>query len=110
MEGKEIIMYFSVKVPVKIGDKKFLTCICYELTEFYKDAVEKLVAEGKAVKYETKRFFCNGKLLPTAEEKRREAKKTKKALKEASKEAQKVPVEEVSTEDTVSEEGLIEGF
>lgn len=103
-------MFFSVKSPVKIGDKKFLTCICYELTEFYKDAVEKLVAEGKAVKYETKRFFCNGKLLPTAEEKRKEAKKAKKALKEASKEAPVEDIEEVPAEDTVSEEGLIEGF
>ena len=30
MEIKETNMFFSVKVPMKIGGKVFHTCICYD--------------------------------------------------------------------------------
>ena len=95
MEIKEFSMFFSVKVPMKIGGKTFRTCICYDLTENLRTTVEKLEKEGKAVIYTEQRFFCNGKLLEkksvakenlTTEVKTKKDKKTKKneeAVKEA---------------------------
>ena len=56
-------MFFSVRTPVKIGDKKYRTCICYELTDELKLTVKKLVEEGKADIYEEEVFFCTGKLV-----------------------------------------------
>ena len=56
-------MFFSVKVPMKIGGKAFHTCICYDLTEALKATVEKLASEGKAEIYQEQKFFCNGKLV-----------------------------------------------
>ena len=54
---KETIMFFSVKTPMKIGNKTYRTCICYNLTETVKPAVEKLVAQGKATIYNEQKFF-----------------------------------------------------
>lgn len=56
-------MFFSVRTPVKIGNKKYRTCICYELTDELKLTVKKLVEEGKADIYEKEVFFCTGKLV-----------------------------------------------
>ena len=56
-------MFFSVKVPIKIGGKTFHTCICYDLTETLRATVEKLASEGKAEIYQEQKFFCNGKLV-----------------------------------------------
>lgn len=56
-------MFFSVKVPVKIGGKAYKTCICYDLTETLKSTVEKLVEAGKAEIYSELKFFCNGKIV-----------------------------------------------
>lgn len=81
-------MYFSVKVPMKIGGKAFHTCICYALTENLKYTVEKLAEQGKAVLYNEPRYFCNGKLVAKKEpavkkvDKKKEKKQVKKEIKE----------------------------
>ena len=101
-------MYFSVKVPVKIGGKSFHTCICYALTDMMRSTVERLVKEGKAVIYTEKQFFCNGKLVEkkavvkenlTTEVKSKKYKKSKKH-------------EEVVKENLTTEENtdITEGF
>ena len=103
-------MFFSVKVPMKIGGKIFRTCVCYDLTEPLKATVEKLEKEGKAVIYAEQRFFCNGKLVDTklvenkaeSEEKPKKVKKTNtvpvKDAEEFIEEAEIVPLEEIKDE------------
>jgi len=56
-------MFFSVKTAIKIGGKSYFPCICYVLPDTLVPTVDKLVAEGKARKYETKVYFQNGKVL-----------------------------------------------
>ena len=111
MEIKEFDMFFSVKVPMKIGGKPFRTCVCYDLTEALRTTVEKLVKEDKAVIYAEQRFFCNGKLVDAklvkkepaqAEEKPKKVKKAKtvpvKDTEELAEEAEIVPIEEITDE------------
>lgn len=81
-------MFFSVKVPMKIGNKSFRTCICYKLEENLKSTVQKLASEGKAEIYTEVRFFCNGKLV----EKIKNKAKTKK--KETKQKIEKVSISE----------------
>lgn len=83
-------MFFSVKAPIKIAGKVFQPCICYEVTKVIELNVEKLVAEGKAVKYEERVFFQNGKVI--------------EAVKPAPK-AKKTPKKEEVKEE-VKEEGF----
>lgn len=73
-------MFFSVKVPMKIGNKNFRTCICYKLEENLKSTVQKLASEGKAEIYTEVRFFCNGKLVEKNKNKNK-AKTKKKETK-----------------------------
>lgn len=73
-------MFFSVKIPMKIGGKKFRSCICYPLNEQLRLTVEKLVSEGKAVIYNEQKFFCNGKLM---EDKKQKTKKSAFKTKES---------------------------
>lgn len=61
-------MFFSVKVPMKIGNKKYRTCVCYELPKLLEETVKKLEKEGKASIYEKEVFFCNGKLVELKKE------------------------------------------
>ena len=103
-------MFFSVKVPMKIGGKAFRTCVCYDLTETLRATVEKLEKEGKAVIYAEQRFFCNGKLVDAKlvekkaepEEKPKKVKKAKtfpvKDAEELAEEAEIVPIEEIKDE------------
>jgi hypothetical protein len=97
MEIKEITMFFSVKVPMKIGGKSFHTCICYDLTETLKSTVERLAEEGKAVIYSELKFFCNGKIVEkksvvkenlTTEKKEKKNKKIKVETVEATDETE----------------------
>lgn len=60
-------MYFSVKIPLKIGKKTYIPCICYPVTETLAFTVENLVKEGKAVTYPEKVFFQNGKVITKQE-------------------------------------------
>ena len=105
-------MFFSVKVPMKIGGKAFHTCICYDLTEALKTTVEKLASEGKAEIYKEQKFFCNGKLVekkPVVKENlttEKKEKKNKKAQKEEPETVETVTVEPVTVEleeDTITE-------
>lgn len=90
-------MFFSVKVPMKIGGKSFHTCICYDLTETLKSTVERLAEEGKAVIYSEPKFFCNGKIVEkksvvkenlTTEKKEKKNKKIKVETVEATDETE----------------------
>ena len=115
-------MFFSVKVPMKIGGKAFRTCVCYTLTETMKSTVEKLVAEGKAEIYAEARFFCNGKLVAkkevvkdnlVTENKSKKDKKVKKAEAIEGAVTEEVVAEEVVAEEVVAEAEAIdesEGF
>lgn len=75
-------MFFSVKVPMKIGNKSFRTCICYKLDENLKSTVQKLASEGKAEIYTEVRFFCNGKIVEKNKNKARTKKKETKPKEE----------------------------
>lgn len=60
-------MYFSVKIPLKIGKKTYIPCVCYPVTETVAFTVEHLEKEGKAVTYPEKVFFQNGKVITKQE-------------------------------------------
>lgn len=90
-------MFFSVKLPMNIGDKPYRPCICYPLPKALEATVSKLVAEGKADVYEDKQFFCNGKIIE----------KKKKSKKSSAKKEEVTP----SVKETVEEEKAVEeGF
>ena len=61
-------MFFSVKKPMKIAGKIYIPCICYPVSRFMELTVDKLVADGKATKYDEMVFFQNGKVIPTEKE------------------------------------------
>lgn len=95
-------MYFSVKDNFMIGGKIYRPCICYYTeSSVLKNTIENLVKKGKAVVYEEKRFFCNGKLVKTKAEKEAE----EKAKKKAEREEKKVKKEE-KEENTEETEGF----
>lgn len=82
-------MFFSVKTPVKILGKIYTPCVCYEVADVLKVTIDKLVAEGKAVVYEQRVFFQNGKVLEkktVVKDNLTTKKKSKKAKKEISDE------------------------
>lgn len=60
-------MFFSVKRALKIAGKTYIPCICYPVTKFLERTVNKLSDEGKAVIYEDRVFFQNGKVIEKAE-------------------------------------------
>lgn len=91
-------MFFSVKVPMKIGNKNFRTCICYKLDENLKSTVQKLASEGKAEIYTEVRFFCNGKLV----EKNKNKNKVKTKKKETKQKTEELPF--LETVETPKEE------
>ena len=64
-------MFFSVKIPMSIGDKPYIPCVCYPLSKALEATVSRLVTEGKANIYTERKFFCNGKLV----EKKKKSKK-----------------------------------
>ena len=107
MEIKETNMFFSVRVPMKIGGKAFHTCICYDLTEALKATVEKLASEGKAEIYQEQKFFCNGKLVekkPVVKENLITEKKEKKNKKAQKEEPETVGLEEAPLAEEIKEE------
>ena len=111
MVTKEDKMFFSVKTPIKIGGKPFHTCICYELKEELKSAVEKLASKGKAEIYNEVKFFCNGKLVekkPVVKENLTTEKKEKKSKKAQKKEPKIAEIEESPIAEEVTDES--EGF
>lgn len=87
-------MFFSVKVPMKIGGKEFHTCICYPLTDTFKATVEELEKKGKAVIYSERKFFCNGKLVEKSKKSKKPDVKIKETKKEELKEEPNVELDE----------------
>lgn len=99
-------MYFSVRDTYIIGGKKYRPCICYHTESvLLKNTIENLVKKDKAVIYEEKRFFCNGKLVKTKAEQEAEDKAKKKAEREEKK--AKKDTEEIALEENAKE---TEGF
>lgn len=96
-------MFFSVKQPLKIMGKVYSPCICYQVTKYLQATVESLVKEDKAVVYEEKVFFQNGKVLKSLDERKAEEKLKIQAEKKAEKEAKKKAKEE-KLEEKVEEE------
>lgn len=74
-------MYFAVKKPLKIGDKDYLPCVCYEVPRYLELTVNKLATEDRVIVSEDYMVFQNGKLV---EKKSKVEKKPKKAAKEDS--------------------------
>lgn len=100
-------MYFSVKDTFIIGGKKYRPCICYHTESVVlQNTIENLVKKDKAVVYEEKRFFCNGKLVKTSAEKEAEEKARKKAERKAKKEVAEEKAEIVLEENTEETEGF----
>ena len=103
-------MYFSVRKNIKIADKTYIPCVCYQLPNVLVPTVEMLVRADKAYIYKEPVSFMNGKVL--VKETKAKAKKT--ARKEASKakaenvEEPKAEENEVITEKEVDE--LTESF
>lgn len=82
-------MFFSVKKSLKLNGKIYIPCVCYEYGQDFEATVNKLVSEDKAVIYEERVFFQNGKPLPSLKEREAKAKAEKKARKEAEKKESK---------------------
>lgn len=103
-------MYFSVRKSIKIANKTYIPCVCYQLPNVLVPTVEMLVHADKAYIYKEPVSFMNGKVL--VKETKTKAKKT--ARKEASKvkaenvEEPKAEENEVITEKEVDE--LTESF
>lgn len=74
-------MYFSVRKSIKIANKTYIPCVCYQLPNVLVPTVEMLVRAEKAYIYKEPVSFMNGKVL--VKETKAKAKKT--ARKEASK-------------------------
>lgn len=104
-------MFFSVKSPVKIAGKVYTPCICYALPDILLPTVDKMVAEGRAYKFENKVFFQNGKVIEKKEEKpvADKPKKEKKAKKEAEVKSE-VESEIASPEEIADNLDETEGF
>lgn len=93
---------------MKIGGKVYIPCICYDLPDVLVPTVDKLVAEGKARKYETKVYFQNGKVLDKKAVVKEDltTKKGKKAKKEASAVIETEAVAEVESVTDTEAEGF----
>ena len=91
-------MFFSVKSSVKILNKVYTPCICYEVTDVLAPTIDKMVEEGKAYKYENRVFFQNGKVIVKKETDTCTESKSSEKKQKKSKEA------------PVSESEDIEGF
>lgn len=52
--------FFSIKRSMKLGGVPFHPAVCYEITKLLAGTVEKLVADGLAVYYNTRVVFVNG--------------------------------------------------
>lgn len=106
-------MFFSVKKTIKIGGKVYKPCICYEVTQTLELTLQKLTSAGKAVLYEERVFFQNGKIIKTEAMLKAEKKAEKKASRKAKKASEAKTEETVAkTETTASEESVdeSEGF
>ena len=100
-------MYFSVKKEIKLGGKVFIPCVCYAVTVPLELTVKKLAKEGRAVIYEERVFFQNGKVIekkPAVKEvlttEKKSSKKSKKEEKVEPKDFVKEAEEIVTTDES----------
>lgn len=91
-------MFFSVKMPLKIGDKTYTPCVCYSVTKELEATISKLNASGKVYTYTEKVGFMNGKALF----------KKKKSIKKCTKKKTEATEEVVNVNETyeIAEEGF----
>jgi hypothetical protein len=88
-------MFFSVKKTIRMGGKVYIPCVCYEADKSLELTLSKLSAEGKAVLYDERVFFQNGKVIDRAKDK---ARKSQPKARKAKKEAAPVSTEEADIE------------
>ena len=100
-------MFFSVKKTIKIGGKVYKPCICYEVTRALELTLQKLASAGKAVLYDERVFFQNGKIIKTEAMLKAEKKAEKKASRKAKKVSEAKAEETTASEESVDES---EGF
>lgn len=100
-------MFFSVKKTIKIGGKVYKPCICYEVTRALELTLQKLASAGKAVLYDERVFFQNGKIIKTEAMLKAEKKAEKKASRKAKKASEAKAEETTASEESVDES---EGF
>ena len=100
-------MFFSVKKTIKIGEKVYRPCICYEITRALELTLQKLASAGKAVLYDERVFFQNGKIIKTEAMLKAEKKAEKKASRKAKKAFEAKAEETTASEESVDES---EGF
>ena len=85
-------MFFSVKTSIKIADKVYSPCICYEAKEALIPTIEKLVADGKAYSFKERVYFQNGRVLvKKAEPKQADSYEEPKRFEKKGKKEKKVP-------------------
>lgn len=100
-------MFFSVKKMIKIGGKVYKPCICYEVTRALELTLQKLTSAGKAVIYDERVFFQNGKIIKTEAMLKAEKKAEKKASRKAKKTSEAKAEKTTASEEPVDE---AEGF
>lgn len=98
-------MFFSVKTAVKIANKVFVPCVCYEANEVLAPTIEKLVAEGKAYSFKERVYFQNGKVLEKKEEPKHED-KGKKERKEKKEKTLLTVAEDIPSPEEIADEGF----
>lgn len=103
-------MFFSVKTAVKIANKVFVPCVCYEANEVLTPTIEKLVAEGKAYSFKDRVYFQNGKVLEKKEESKHEEPKYedkgKKERKEKKEKTLPTVAEDIPSPEEIADEGF----
>ena len=105
-------MFFTVKKSIRIADKVYSPCICYDLPKFLEATIQKLEKEGKAVIHNEMVFFQNGKIIEKKEavkknlttEKPKKEKKIKAVpvadVQELAETAEIVPIEEIKDDES----------
>lgn len=99
-------MFFSVNNIIKIGGKKFIPCVCYEVTPYLQLTVDNLVKEGKVTLYDERVYFCNGKVI----EKKLVVKENLTTVKLKKEKKSKKEIEVIEADIPSPEEIADEGF
>jgi len=90
-------MFFSVRKSMRIGDRVFRPCICYEVDSIYESVVCELAGKDLAVVWPKRVFFQNGRVIDRSVHR-------KKTQPEPAVVRESVPVAEQAPEE-VTEEG-----
>lgn len=103
-------MYFSVKKEIKLGGKVFIPCVCYPVTAPLELTVKKLAKEGRAVIYEERVFFQNGKVIEKKSVVKEVLTTEKKSSKKSKKEERIEPEAFVKEVEEIVKTDESEGF